>query len=54
MKDSNGKETSREVAPVQRDPADKYKVTVLPKEERYNINQDPKSDRPIVTKKEGE
>lgn len=50
MKDQTGKEVKREFAPNKRDPADKYKVTIVEKEPDYNVTQEGK--RPIVTKKE--
>jgi len=49
MKDQHGKETTREIAPNKRNPADKYKVTVVPEKEHFDVKQDGK--RPTVTKK---
>ena len=50
MKDQTGKEITREIAPNKRNPGDKYKVTVLPEKEHYDVKQDNK--RPVVTKKQ--
>lgn len=52
MKDQTGKELSREFAPNKRNPNDKYKVTIVKKDPDYDVTQDEKTKRPIVTKRE--
>jgi len=52
MKDQNGREIKREFAPRKADPDSKYKVKVVQKESDYNVDVDPETKRPIVTKKE--
>jgi hypothetical protein len=47
MKDQNGKELNRPF-PKQRNPADKYRVTVVPTEHEYEVTQD--GTRPVVKK----
>ena len=47
MKDQTGKE-NREFAPKQRNPNDKYKVTVVPTEPTVEVGKD--GQRPIVKK----
>ena len=52
MKDNNGKEMGRKWAPNQRDPADLYKVEVLPEKPTVEVTKE--GDRVIVKKVEKE
>lgn len=52
MKDQTGKDIDREFAPRKRNPDDRYKIKVVPKEPDYDVTQDETTKRPIVTKRE--